>query len=136
MKEYPCKFCKDGIVRATRSDAKRCFNCRQEYLREYRKRPEVRAKRREALRRLRQAVLDGYGGACECCGETAPEFLAVDHVNGGGRQERKTLSTWMIATKIIQNGFPDTYRLLCHNCNQSIGWYGGCPHNPSWKRTA
>ena len=26
-------------------------------------------------------------------------------------------------------GFPkDKYRLLCHNCNQSMGWYGYCPH--------
>ena len=56
------------------------------------------------------------------------EFLALDHVNGGGREERKTRSTQQIALTAIREGFPDTYRVLCHNCNQAIGWYGKCPH--------
>lgn len=33
--------------------------------------------------------------------------------------------------RVIEEGFPDTYRLLCWNCNCAIGIYGECPHkNP------
>jgi hypothetical protein len=60
--------------------------------------------------------------------------LALDHVNGGGREERKTMSTQQIALRAIRNGFPPEYRILCHNCNQSHGWYGYCPHEK--ERTA
>lgn len=30
--------------------------------------------------------------------------------------------------KLKQLGFPSGYRVLCHNCNQAIGFYGRCPH--------
>lgn len=29
---------------------------------------------------------------------------------------------------IIKNKFPKKFQLLCHNCNQAIGYYGSCPH--------
>lgn len=28
----------------------------------------------------------------------------------------------------IKNDFPDVFQVLCHNCNQAIGYYGSCPH--------
>ena len=84
--------------------------------------------RAQAHRRLRQEAFDGYGGCCSCCGEDIFEFLCLDHVNGGGRKERQIMSTYQIARKVINEGFPDTYQVLCHNCNQSKGWYGECPH--------
>jgi hypothetical protein len=77
---------------------------------------------------VRQKAFDGYGGKCNCCGEKQFEFLALDHVNGGGRAERQKLSTRQIADKVIKQNFPPEYRVLCHNCNQSHGWYGYCPH--------
>ncbi len=83
---------------------------------------------------MRQQAFDGYGGKCDCCGESRFEFLALDHVNGGGRIEREKLSTRQIADKVIKLGFSKDYRVLCHNCNQSIGWYGFCPHEK--ERTA
>ena len=82
-------------------------------------------------RRLRRKVLDAYGGKCSCCGEANEEFLALDHVNGGGSKERRekasNQSTRMYLL-VVREGFPDRYRLLCHNCNCSLGWYGYCPH--------
>ena len=30
---------------------------------------------------------------------------------------------------IIANDFPDSVRVLCHNCNQALGFYGFCPHD-------
>jgi hypothetical protein len=29
---------------------------------------------------------------------------------------------------LARNGFPDGYRVLCHNCNMALGQYGYCPH--------
>lgn len=81
---------------------------------------------------LRTKVLAAYGAKCACCGERQKEFLALDHVNGGGNKERreKGLSTsaqmYMVA---IHEGFPARFRLLCHNCNCSRAWYGFCPHD-------
>ena len=90
-------------------------------------------RRRQADKRRRDALKDqvmkGYGGMCECCGERTPEFLAVDHRNGGGSLHRRTVtSPTEIRRLIIREGFPKTYRLLCHNCNGAIGWFGRCPH--------
>lgn len=83
-------------------------------------------------RRLREEIIREYGGKCACCGEHRPEFLALDHINGGGNRERKTVASntpsgiYRLAKAL---GFPrDRYRLLCHNCNSSLGWYGYCPH--------
>ena len=41
-------------------------------------------KKRPFLRR----VLDHYGRACSCCGETEPAFLTIDHVNNDGAEHR------------------------------------------------
>jgi len=82
--------------------------------------------------KLRARVLAGYGHKCQCCGEPHAEFLAVDHVNGGGNRERKEHGWRVIGRdlyrKIVKLNFPDTYRLLCHNCNNAYGHYGYCPH--------
>jgi hypothetical protein len=133
MKDVSCKFC-NAVFQSTRLDAKRCESCRQKYLQEYRRKEETKLRRKQSNRRIRERLFAGYGGKCVCCGENKFEFLALDHVNGGGREERKTRSTQQIALTAIREGFPDTYRVLCHNCNQAIGWYGSCPHEK--ERTA
>jgi hypothetical protein len=61
------------------------------------------------------------------------ELLAVDHRNGGGRKERKTTPIYQILRKIQEEDYPNDYRVLCHNCNSALGFYGYCPHQ---KRTA
>lgn len=82
-------------------------------------------------KRLKLEVIKEYGGKCECCGETAHEFLALDHRHGGGTKLRKAgklkggTDSYRLAKK---EGFPkDKYRLLCHNCNMAFGHYGRCP---------
>lgn len=127
MKNCTCNFC--GVVfTASRSDAVRCKLCRKQYLSERNKLPATKQRRAEQHREIREKLFAGYGGACNCCGEKRFEFLALDHVDGGGRKERKVLSTAQIARRAINEGFPPKYRVLCHNCNQSHGWYGYCPH--------
>lgn len=108
------------------------FKPSAEYRRQYdddtrtRRRALLRIKNRDA----RKKVLDHYGGRCACCKEDRYEFLAIDHINGGGNRHRKTLGRHAskFAQWIIKNNYPPGYRVLCHNCNQSIGLYGYCPH--------
>jgi len=53
--------------------------------------------------------------------------MSLDHINGGGVAHRKErgipLTQWL-----VRNGYPDGFRVLCHNCNQALGAYGYCPH--------
>lgn len=95
--------------------------------------PEQHRARCRAYRaRIREQTIAAYGGQCACCGERNPEFLALDHINGGGSKERreKANNTAQAIYRIARNaGYPkDRYRLLCHNCNCALGWYGYCPH--------
>jgi len=90
---------------------------------------ELAAGHREKHRTTRQAVIDLYGRSCACCGEARWQFLALDHVDGGGNQHRKLVSTTTLYRQLTKAGVVDPlYRLLCHNCNAAVGYYGVCPH--------
>lgn len=94
----------------------------------YRSDPELyRERQRQTRIRRRQRVLTHYGGVCECCGEDRYEFLSIDHIEGGGTQHRKKVGS-NIDRWLIKEGFPEGYRVLCHNCNFAHGLYGACPH--------
>jgi hypothetical protein len=91
---------------------------------------EVRIAERKRNARLRREILAAYGGQCACCGEMEAGFLTVDHVNGNGSRERRTPGLkGSLYGRIKRAGFPrDKYRLLCYNCNCSLGTLGYCPH--------
>jgi hypothetical protein len=76
----------------------------------------------------RNKVFTHYGKKCVCCGETLYEFLSMDHTNGGGTKHRKQLKSPNTDRWIIKNNYPIGFRILCHNCNMSLGMYGYCPH--------
>ncbi len=80
--------------------------------------------------RVKKQVYDHYGGRCVCCGESRYEFLALDHIDGGGDSERKKLGLYGTPyfAWVIKNNYPDHLQLLCHNCNMAKGLYGYCPH--------
>jgi hypothetical protein len=79
---------------------------------------------------LRIEAIKHYGGKCACCGETVIEFLQIDHINGGGHKHRKengngnSISGWL-----RKNNYPSGFRILCSNCNWSMGVHGYCPHH-------
>lgn len=88
----------------------------------------------EYLRRVRVDVLTAYGKdgkmACQCCGVTNYEFLTLDHIHGGGKQERELMNQQQIYIRLRRQGYPKgDFRTLCWNCNCSYGAYGYCPHN-------
>lgn len=79
---------------------------------------------------LRDEVFAAYGGACECCGQSDPEVLCIDHVYGGGKAHRASLPGGLIQRWLKSEGFPrDGFRLLCQNCNAGRSrTRGACPH--------
>lgn len=104
----------------------------REYQNEWRKaNPEKRrAIEKRCREKIRMTVLIHYGGKppkCKCCGERHLEFLSIDHIKGGGRQERIKYGSKFYYS-LIRRNFPKGYRVLCHNCNQALGYYGRCPH--------
>lgn len=83
--------------------------------------------------RVKQEVISAYGGHCACCGETAIEFLGIDHINNNGAEHRRQLRMKGGGAAFYQwlkkNNFPKgDYQVLCHNCNSAKGYYGYCPH--------
>ena len=82
--------------------------------------------------KLRQEIIEEYGGSCACCGEVIPEFLSIDHINNDGNVERKQNNSKGGAKfykELKDRGFPkDNYQLLCMNCNFAKGHFGICPH--------
>ena len=76
---------------------------------------------------LKKLVYDHYGNKCACCDEKQILFLSVDHVNNDGYKKR--LKGYDFYRSIIRDGYPDTYQLLCRNCNWGKQINGGiCPH--------
>ena len=87
---------------------------------------------RHWVRRLRLRALRHYSGGdpkCACCGEAHHEFLVLDHSNGGGAQHQQEVGGGSnIYRWLLKHQCPDGFRVLCQNCNASLGAWGYCPH--------
>lgn len=78
--------------------------------------------------KARALIFKHYGSVCICCGESEPKFLQLDHVNNDGYLEKneKAMDFYL---RIIRRRFPDSYQILCANCNSGRERNGGiCPH--------
>lgn len=133
MKRAYCKLCRNK---------QRDPVAAQHLYQERRDRRLAEQRRQRARRKL--LVLGHYSGGepkCACCNEQAIEFLTIDHINGGGERHRLKLATGRKTSHgrpnfgggamyfwLIQNGFPDGFRVLCFNCNSALGLFGYCPH--------
>jgi hypothetical protein len=95
-------------------------------------RAKVLAHTAEKVRRLKQEVVNAYGGQCVCCGETELVFLTLDHKNNDGAQDRRMRKTngsgYGLYTRLKREGFPNTFQVLCANCNWGKYVLGRCPH--------
>jgi hypothetical protein len=85
--------------------------------------------------KIKMEILSHYsngGIKCICCGETDVAHLCLDHINNNGSEERKESGTkggFVFYLWLRKQGYPSGYRVLCHNCNGSLGAYGYCPHH-------
>lgn len=86
--------------------------------------------------KLRKQVIGYYSRytyMCVCCHDKNWEFLTIDHIDGKGGAHRREIGSrgghdfyiWL-----INNHFPYGYRVLCMNCNHSLGVWHYCPHMP------
>ncbi len=70
--------------------------------------------------KTRAEAIENYGGECVRCGIDDPRLLCFDHVNDDGAQMRRdkvhprgaSFYVWL-----IKHNCPDTFQLLCWNCN-------------------
>ena len=85
-----------------------------------------RGKRERA--QLKLEMLEAFGWKCNCCGESHPLFLTLEHKNRLG--ERATgLNSQQLYAQAKREGWPqDKYEMLCMSCNLASGHYGICPH--------
>lgn len=117
VKELSEFYWKDGKPRSE------CIHCHKEREHEYRKKNAAAIKIKTQKRRANDKlnVLSHYSNGnltCNHCPETHVEFLCIDHIHGGGNEDRKkigggpTFYSWL-----IRNGYPEGYQVLCYNCN-------------------
>ena len=72
-----------------------------------------------AIRRRMKAI-ERLGGKCAMCGFDDYRALQIDHVNGGGNQQRKEIgqSRMMREIELMRDEtLFENYQLLCANCN-------------------
>lgn len=108
-----------------------CKPCQRAYERmrhrTWYKEPHRKAQRRYH-RKLKEEAIKAYGGKCQCCGESHFEFLTI-HVIGGGGTKYRMRGRFQMSSLVKKLGYPKRkFKLLCANCNSSIGLYGYCPH--------
>lgn len=114
-----CKIC----------DKKRSVVWHTEFRNKY---PDLcKERRRKITIKTKHTILSHYSNGlpkCTCCNEKREEFLVLDHIEGGGTKHRKQLGGVNFYAWVLKNNFPSGFRVLCHNCNASLGYYGYCPH--------
>lgn len=88
---------------------------------------------RERRRAIKKELIDHYGGRCVCCNETELLFLTLDHIGGGGNIHRAQFDgvTARVYEDLKRRGFPEGFRVLCHNCHNASNTVEGCPHTRS-----
>jgi hypothetical protein len=86
-----------------------------------------------AYLKLKNEVMQAYGGQCTCCGETELAFLTIEHIRHDGAAHRQAVgSSDAIYRDLRKRGYPkDGYTVLCWNCNMATARGGICPHKYS-----
>lgn len=88
--------------------------------RDYSKTEKFRKHRREyyqkLIENLKMKVFELLGNKCNNCGFSDKRAFQIDHIHGGGRQQRKGMSTESFLKYVLKH--PEEFQLLCANCNQ------------------
>lgn len=104
--------------RATDGMGSRCRRCHNSGTRKWAQanQERVRTYDQRARLRLRLAAVAALGGFCTACGISDPRVLEIDHINGGGSQEFRTIGSPGVQRKLAA-GDTAGYQLLCANCH-------------------
>lgn len=106
----------------------------------YQQRPEAKTRQKEIRDDLKMDVFSYYSKiqsnsdipCCRCCGLTSHmAFLGLDHIAGRKKMDfelelvKLGYSSKMKSTSLLKwikkNNFPNTFQILCHNCNFAKG---------------
>lgn len=84
---------------------------------------------------LKRETIEHYGNKCVICGESHLECLTIDHEDKDGVKFRERMGGRQFSGNkfyrwLKNNEFPQDLglRVLCFNCNCSIGAYGYSPY--------
>ncbi len=72
---------------------------------------------RERRQQFKVKVFEMLGRKCSRCGFDDWRALQIDHIAGGGHQQRKSQSSTAYMKDVLHHG-TDKYQILCANCNQ------------------
>lgn len=78
-------------------------------------RAEVNRQNRERTAAVRKAAIEKLGGKCATCNIADERVLQIDHIDGGGNEERSLKHRVTIWNEIIKGA--TGYQLLCANCH-------------------
>ena len=91
-------------------------------------------------RKVAQARLECMtllGGQCAKCGFSDTRALCIDHVDGGGRRERRRTNTLTYFKGILESikSKDNKYQCLCANCNviKAVERREYTPHQLYWE---
>ncbi len=109
----PRKDVKDGL----RSWCRECTRC--ENRASYKRNKEIRLLGSWKYQlKMRKKVISMLGGECRRCGETDIRILQINHIDGGGRQERLSKTRHFYLKDIIDGSRnTDDLEILCANHN-------------------
>jgi hypothetical protein len=112
------KVCSQCGNRPPEGKGKRCRICidkRNDWYQDSTTQAKDKVRRNEN----RNAVIEHYGGQCFECGESRPTRLAIDHIKGKGNIHRRKIGKYGSGffKWLVDNGFPEGFQVLCHNCN-------------------
>ncbi len=112
LKLIVCDTCNE-VFNATHGLQKNCTKCVSAKNEKYKR---ICAKK--YWDRLRKKIYLHYGNKCKTCGIEDRDVFTIDHVLNNGKEERKIFKcTQAVFMKIVREGYPDSYQLLCRNCN-------------------
>lgn len=121
-----CKRCRKPVKRYKVKKNPIKGMCRPCYYKTWRIDNPEGPNRRKRYKELKALVLKAYGSKCACCSTKQPQFLTLEHKNGGGRKHREAKGSMAILRAIVKADFPKKYSILCWNCNGARGVYGYC----------
>lgn len=132
VKAYRRKYNKSPKAKASKRKWKRSRKGKL-YLKKYSKSQNAKTCREKYHRKLKNEVLLIYSPRgsiipeCCCCREKILEFLTLDHINGGGKKERKKINN-MTFYRWVKINQPKNLQTLCMNCNWGSRFRKECPH--------
>jgi len=70
----------------------------------------------DKLYSIKEKIFDKLGHCCKICGFSDKRALCIDHVDGGGYKELRSMSVFQYYKKVLEDT-TGKYQIMCHNCN-------------------